>query len=399
MRSKPSWTARTAVVLAAAASGGFAAADSITYAKEGKRRTIQAEVMGRTARGEWVVRTPDGQDHYIPPGDVAEWKDKGTAAPPYSREQLKSLLRSEFGAGFYFVDTNHFLVVYNCDSKLARQAGTLLERAYHAFRGHFAGKGAFPMEALRQPLVAVVFRTRGEYLEETSNRIGGVPEWSAGVYSPRTNRFYLFDAFEGNLEGEAARGDGSPASPGRAAGRMSARNVESLIHEATHQLAFNLGIHQRHGENPAWFVEGLATYFETSDDRSQEGWKRGGEINAGRLAEFARVFPRLKAGFLDELVANDALFRDGEVGEAYALSWALTYYLMKTKQTGCARYIRAVQARGASACTPAERLADFRSAFGATPKGLERDFSRYMAGVLLSELKKKNSPTATAEAR
>ena len=396
MARQSRWISPTVVLLAAAAPSGIAAADTITYAKEGTRRTIQADVLGRTARGEWVARTPDGQDHYIPSADVVDWKDKGSPAAPYSREQLKSLLRAEFGGGFYFVDTNHFLVVSNCDSKLARQAGTLLERAYHAFRGHFAGKGAFPMETLRQPLVAVVFRTRREYLEETSNRIGRVPEWSAGVYSPRTNRFYLFDAFEGSLDGGPVRNRSALASPGGASGRMSTRNVESLIHEATHQLAFNLGIHQRHGENPAWFVEGLATYFETADDSSQEGWKRGGELNAGRLAEFARIFPRLKPGFLDELVANDSGFRERDVGEAYALSWALTYYLMKVKQTGCARYIRAVQARGLSACTPAERLADFKTAFGATPKGLERDFSRYMAGVLLSELKKAPAPSTAA---
>jgi hypothetical protein len=38
---------------------------------------------------------------------------------------------------------------------------------------------------------------------------------------------------------------------------------ETMIHEATHQLGYNLGLHNRTGRNPKWVVEGLATVFET----------------------------------------------------------------------------------------------------------------------------------------
>ena len=60
-----------------------------------------------------------------------------------------------------------------------------------------------------------------------------------------------------------------------------------MVHEATHQLGYNLGLHNRTGSNPKWIVEGLATVFETpgmethASDRS--AMKR---VNAGWLRAF-----------------------------------------------------------------------------------------------------------------
>ena len=37
------------------------------------------------------------------------------------------------------------------------------------------------------------------------------------------------------------------------------RNVATIIHEATHQLAYNSGMQRRYADNPMWVSEGLAT--------------------------------------------------------------------------------------------------------------------------------------------
>ncbi len=41
--------------------------------------------------------------------------------------------------------------------------------------------------------------------------------------------------------------------------------VSTIVHEATHQIAFNSGLHQRLSDCPKWFSEGIAMYFETPD--------------------------------------------------------------------------------------------------------------------------------------
>lgn len=363
-------------------------ADSITFRQQGKPKTVKGTVLAQYSDGSLLMEGPDTQHYWIPSDDLVDWKEKGTKPQPLTKAQLRNQLQQEFGRNFHVNETNHYMIIYNCDTTLARQAGTLLERAYNAFRGHFASKGAFRFENLKQPLVAVIFKTRKEYLEATKNQLGATLTWSAGMYSPLTNRFYMFDAFEGNLarqttipinSANGATRQGSPTDP---------RNVELVIHEGTHQLAFNFGIHSRHANNPVWLVEGLATYFEAADETAKEGWKRAGEVNPYRLAEFARILPSLEPGFLDKLVTNDRLYSEGNVGEAYAEGWALTYYLMRVKQTSYIRYLRAVQARGLAPYPSEDRLADFKSAFGTTPKKMEDDFRRYMAGVLLSEMKK-----------
>ena len=52
------------------------------------------------------------------------------------------------------------------------------------------------------------------------------------------------------------------------------RTVSTIVHEATHQIAFNCGLHTRLSDCPRWFSEGIAMYFETPDLRSAKGWNR-----------------------------------------------------------------------------------------------------------------------------
>lgn len=372
-------------------------ADAVTFRQQGKARTVHGTVLAQFHDGSLLVEGTDTRHWVIEAGDLVEWKDKGKPAPSLSKAQLRNQLQGEFGRNFHVHETNHYMIVFDCDTRLAQQAGTLLERAYNVFRAHFASKGAFRFENLKQPLIAVLFKTRKEYLEATKNEVGVALAWSAGMYSPLTNRFYMYDAFEGNLARQTtiplnastgATRQGSPADP---------RNVELVIHEGTHQLAFNFGLHHRHANNPVWLVEGLATYFEAADESASEGWRRAGEINPYRLAEFARMLPTLKPGFLDELITNDRIYSEGNVGEAYAQGWALTYYLMRVKQTSYIRYLRAVQARGLAAYPAEDRLADFKSAFGTTPRKMEDDFRRYMAGLLAAETKASAAQAPTAK--
>ena len=93
---------------------------------------------------------------------------------------------------------------------------------------------------------------------------------------------------------------------------------------------------------------------------------------------------RLPKGYLDALVTRDQLFLDPSTNkDAYAAAWALTYFLMRTKQTSYIRYVRANQAHGLESFGSKERLEDFRQAFGTTPSGLETEFRRYISSLSL----------------
>jgi len=39
------------------------------------------------------------------------------------------------------------------------------------------------------------------------------------------------------------------------------QTVSTIVHEATHQIAFNCGLHTRLSDCPVWFSEGIAMYF------------------------------------------------------------------------------------------------------------------------------------------
>ena len=64
---------------------------------------------------------------------------------------------------------------------------------------------------------------------------------SLGYYDPVTNRIYLYDVTAGQADPQKWH-----------------VNAETIIHEAAHQTAFNIGIHPRFATSPAWVVEGSA---------------------------------------------------------------------------------------------------------------------------------------------
>ena len=81
------------------------------------------------------------------------------------------------------------------------------------------------------------------------------------------------------------------------------RAVSTIVHEATHQIAFNCGLHTRLSDCPRWLSEGIAMYlFETPDLSSPKGWKSIGCVNQLRLEQFAKYLPMRPAAGRDAVV-------------------------------------------------------------------------------------------------
>jgi hypothetical protein len=156
--------------------------------------------------------------------------------------------------------------------------------------------------------------------------------------------------------------------------------VSTLVHEATHQMAFNCGMHRRLAPVPLWVSEGIATFFEPPDLRNRDGWRGIGVVNRDRLDRFRTAH---RPGDLAAVISADDRFRDADAAvSAYATAWALTWFLIETRKEQFVAYVARLADRQPLTDYPAgERIADFVAAFGATPDELEQPLLRHMARV------------------
>jgi hypothetical protein len=186
-----------------------------------------------------------------------------------------------------------------------------------------------------------------------------------GHYDPASNRVFLFDA--------TANGSGVDWS----------ENAATIIHESTHQTAYNLGVHRRFTAQPRWVVEGLATMFEARGVwNAQYDRTQADRLNRERLASFHEyVENRRQPGALATFVTTDQAFRS-DVDGAYAEAWALSFYMCETQPRLYAAYLQKTAERPLfSEYSAAERMADFQDVFGRELKMFETKFLRYMAEV------------------
>ena len=158
--------------------------------------------------------------------------------------------------------------------------------------------------------------------------------------------------------------------------------VATVIHEATHQIAFNCGLSARYADIPLWLCEGMAVYFEAPDLSTTRGWRGIGRVNYARLARFRDNLPNWHDDSLESLVATDRRFRNPRTAvDAYADAWALNYYLIKFEPDAYAAYLKNLaQKKPLLEDTPATRLAEFRQHFGDLRR-LEREFLKQMSRV------------------
>ena len=111
------------------------------------------------------------------------------------------------------------------------------------------------------------------------------------------------------------------------------------------------------------------------------GWRTAGRINVFRIRPFRSFLKkRRKPGSLKSLLTSDDRLTDEKTAtDAYAESWALTYFLIKTRRKQFAKYLSLIsRKRPLVFGTGDDRLKDFRQAFG-DPAKLEPIFLRYMS--------------------
>jgi hypothetical protein len=358
------------------------AADNLVYDTPDGRQTVEGRLVARND-AELLFVGRDGRMHLVTSNRVLQLHETDEKPKPFNRDEMIAQLRREFGSGFRTYSTNHYLVSYNCDADFAKSCGSLFERLHRAFTNYFL-KAGFEVKASEYPLVAVVFAEERDFLTYASRELGeDMARNVIGYYSFLTNRMVLYD-----MQARAAHhglgnvGRRNPSVQRGVAG-LAAANIATVVHEATHQLAYNCGFHQRFSDNPLWLAEGMAMFVEAPDAQAAN-WNRIGEINQPRLDLFRKRHFGTTPVAVDiaSLIRSDDLLRDKDTAlEAYADSWALTFFLIRTHREQFFQYLKSLAKKAPlDQDSPEQRIADFQAIFGEIVP-LQEEFVRYVRNL------------------
>jgi len=375
-----------ATLLAAATVANFAtyawAIELVTIQRDGKETQLAGRLEVEAEDGGVMLLTPDGVLWPLPKEEIISRQADDRPFEPLSADALAKQLAAELPADFRIHKTQNYLICYNTSPAYAQWVGGLFERLNRAFYNYWTRRGA-ELHPPRFPLVALVFDSKASYDQHARAELGDSASSIIGYFSLKTNRMTMYD-----LTGvEALGGGGKGTSAARINQILSQpgaeRTVATIVHEATHQLAFNSGLQVRYADIPIWVSEGLAIYFETPDLESSKGWRNIGGVNRVNLVNYRKAAQKGTLASLETLLTGDASFRDPSTAPtAYAQAWALNYFLLRTRSDEYIQYLQ-LQAAQAPLVTvdPAERMKQFRQCFGEDLTELETEFARYMRSV------------------
>ncbi|TWT87042.1 DUF1570 domain-containing protein [Neorhodopirellula pilleata] len=266
---------------------------------------------------ESLIMAKDGWLHTVDANKRTEnMRPTSERYQPASAMQMRNQLRAEFGRDFDVVATQNFLVVQ--PRGRGNRWPDMFENSHRAFvefmtkRGVRVRKGRFPMVAVVLPDARAMYAEL-DRLKIDVSRV-------AGIYANRCNRVLTHDG--GRLSDIAA----------------------TVRHEAAHQSAFNSGVHSRVNDTPSWITEGIGQMFEPeslaggivgsthriADRMNQESIRHlRNTLSLNRSDDMVR--------WVERLVDGDDAFRDqSSVHTAYAVSWAMMFYLAERDHTAFA---------------------------------------------------------------
>lgn len=343
-----------------------------------QEQTIQAAQILEAQDGGVVMLTRDGRLLTATPQQLKKKRSLDQDFAPLNLPELKQQLIAEYGSDFSVTQTKHFTICSQAGKRYSKWCSYLFERLYNVLHNYWDSKG-LPLHDPEVPLIAVIFKDRANFEQYASQVLGKDSAAVHGFYSTQSNRMVLYDLTATPNEPPAF----TDADILRKL-RKSPFNIATIIHECTHQIAFNVGLHTRFADNPLWLTEGMATYFETPDLRSKTGWRTVGKPNPWRLRQFQDYArSRRPADSLQTLIMTDQRFQDPEkVLDTYSEAWAFSYFLIKTKRKLYQEYLGLIASKKPLIwSTPEERLKDFQSVFGNDFSRLNQQFLKYMRQI------------------
>lgn len=395
-RSRAELTRReaTLALLALAGSSRLCRAEGSTEAETASAKMLRrvrfrdAGESERSIAGRVLVRATDGglllEDRAarlwtVTAENLIEETQQDEAFTPLAASELGTHLIAELNAAGGFgelktTESDHYVVVSNTGQAFVDWTVAMLERLHDAFR-YFWDRQGFETHDPEFPLPVVIVKSRDQFTQlATYDRTPGSAK-GQGYFLVTANRTTLVDL----TASEAASSARNLAEVQRLVKRNPA-SVATVVHEATHQIAFNCGMHRRYADNPVWLTEGIAMYVETPDLNSRRGWRTIGRVNRNRLEQF-RDFAskRRETDTLKTLLQSNLRFAKAETAlDAYAEAWALTHFLIRTKPRDFVNYLQKIAAKPLLQWDePETRVADFRNVFGSLPE-IDKAMQQYL---------------------
>jgi Protein of unknown function (DUF1570) len=313
------------------------------------RRVQGVAGEGPVARGEWRGRSLDRRAWLrSAAGGAAGFVGLGRAAGASQAAATKNDAHAEEAEEYRLAEARarkvtkdrllklqspHYQAIGDASESFIKLTLSDCEQAAADYVRHFRSRG-FDVKLPDRRLTVLVFRDERPFLRYAENAVPG----TVGVYSRASNWLALFDFRNVPM---------SPHAPGQS-------NMETLTHEATHQLTFNTGLVERKADVPKSIIEGLAMYCER---RRLVGRNEPGQPNLRRLDELAHIRRREPWVGVAELLSDDrACF--GRTGDRLMLS----YHLMNDPERlpQFRAYLDTIRGR----TNPTQRLEDARAHFG-----------------------------------
>lgn len=348
----------------------FLALVSAAAATDRPRWTMLVDIGGHEVEGmplEWsrqhvFLLARDGRLWDFAPNKAERFRKTSSYFSSYSAAEIRAGLDRELGGKLEVTGTGHYLVAH---PKGKEAWAARFEDLYRSCVHYFNLRGLRIHEP-EFPLVAVVWGRREDFLRYASTQGTQVRPDILGFYSPTSNRVTLYD------QGAGAAGN-----------RAWRQNEATIIHEATHQVAFNTGVHNRFSHTPTWLAEGLGTMFEAPGVWNWLSYpNQRDRINRARLAQFRQWLAKgRKGGAFVNLLSSDRQFQSNPAA-AYAESWAWVFFLTETYPQKFSQYVQRVASRpNFEDYASPRRLSDFTAIFGDDLRMLEKHFLAFIAGL------------------
>ncbi|MFN8856065.1 MAG: DUF1570 domain-containing protein [Planctomycetaceae bacterium] len=342
-----------------------------------KIRDFPGTVLTTAKDGGLLVMGQDGRLWTVEPQNLKSRQSLGCEFEAWDRKSLIRRLEDELIPGCEFVQTKHYVVASYAGRAYAQWCAGLFERLHQAFRNYWKQRDILLRDP-EFPLVAILLKDERQFRRFATDDAGADAAGSQGYFSIESNRIVIYDLTSSeratiNTAAEIVRS--VSANP---------FNIATVVHEATHQIAFNSGMHVRLSDNPLWLTEGMAMFFETPDLANRTGWRTIGLVNELRLRQFLNYCEkRRRADSLETLLSSDRRFTEVDSAvDAYSESWALTYYLLRTQQAAYGRLLRKLQNQPVLKWqTEEERLEDFCKNISDDLTKLDADFLKYIRRI------------------
>lgn len=320
--------------------------------------TVIGEILVEAQDGGLMLQGDDGRIWTLQPEDIVKRSSDNQAFKAIDGDEMEARLLKTMPKDFKVYRTQHYIVVYNSSDLYAKQVASLFENLYRGFFTFWSNQ-RWKLPKPKFPLVAVVLKDDKAFLKHAGAEIGDLAKTVIGYYHLSSNQMTTYNV--PNLE----------------------RNVSTIIHEATHQLAYNTEMQRRFADNPMWVSEGLATFFESPDRRNPGKWRGIGRVNQVNLARWRRYQRTRPDDSLATLLADDMRYKNqASANDAYGEGWALTYFLIKTKRKEYVEYLKLLsQGEPLAEKTKRQRIEMFEKAFDTTLGRLDKEFVTYMRRV------------------